>query len=495
MNEYDDQLANMIDDNSLSALESQLSVLQQQDAQIFKKEKAAKPADDQKAMHVSTQNRLYQNVLLSRMRLQQPLTLMQSLPPSDMLPEFSKYAVDAQGKVLEKGDKVMAVEESASHPMHKKLCIASAVTAQALGDLIELERLMGGMDGTTSASQAHTVPFEKPHLLTGLTAKAKAKYNQDGEDKPAKRRKTNTDKDLDAIEAYLAESWEQGTASRNKIMDKWFKRVQVATGKSEMGQGVNLTSLNQPLSVQIQHILDIEGDRFVQRSRLRRVTTRSLGVPKLDFSNMGAGDDVGNDLELMQQKQRESRFDGEIYDDNDLYSGLLKELSAQALEGDGMSGLADSIRAHEANLKKHTKLAKNVDLRASKGRKIRFEVLPKVANFMVPIVSPQWIAACATSGGALSKTDALLGVASGQEMLVDELLQGLFGQQERQEKGSHGVAPAEADDEEKEADYDDDMDEDGDFEELNPDEDDDNAAEKSAEEEFDDGGDFTWFKQ
>ena len=496
---YDDQIASMIDDQSLSMLQSQLAMIEQQDTKIFKETKSAKPADDKKALHVSNQNKLYQNALLSRMRLQQPLTLFQRLPPSSMLSTFTHLKVDAKGEVAVKDGKVSTIpdDEVPSQPIHKKLCIAAAVTAQALGDLLDLERLLAESAGSSSATIAHTIDFEKPHLLTGLTAKARAKYEGRDESAPAAKRQKRSpiDDDLDAIEDYLAEAWDNSESARNKIMDKWYKRVQVATGKNELGAGMSLSSMNQPLSVQVQQIVDIEMDRFVQRSRLRRVSQRSLGMQRVEFVNKGDGDETGNDLELTQQKQKEARFDNEVYDDNDLYAGMLKELSATVMEGEGITGLSESLRAHEANLKKHTKLAKNIDMRASKGRKLRFEVLPKVANFMVPLVTPEWIAACATSQGAVSTTDAMLGVAAGQEMLIDELLQGLFGQNERQEKGSIGVK-AESEEKEEDAEADDDeMDEDGDFEEVDPNADDTEQLYAGGDDFGDDGGDFSWFKQ
>ena len=70
-----------------------------------------------------------------------------------------------------------------------------------------------------------------------------------------------------------------------------------------------------------------------------------------------------------------------IYDDADFYGLLLKELLEQKS--------ADSVSASNIDLsfqmRREAKTKKNVDTKASKGRKLRYEVHPKLQNFMVPV--------------------------------------------------------------------------------------------------------------
>lgn len=397
------------DGEDLTELQSQLkSLAKDEDAALFREKKNVE-TDRRKAKHVANQQKLWQTALQFRLRSQHPLTLAQRIPSPELLPYFAS----PEGVSPTEGSKVG----------HQKLCIAAAVTAQTLGDLIETERELSRVSGSVSASRCHDISYEAPELCTGLTAMARKKYEkrslEDGSVGPNKRFKTAVDRDLDNLEHYLSQAWEKSLDVRSKIMDKWGKRVQVASGKTELGSTGLSASLSQPLSVQISQTIDVESDRFVARTRLRRSTIASLGAAPVD-----ARRDAHEDEEERDARLRAARFDPQIFDDSDFYSVLLREmtLSAEAV-GTGLSAAAEA----QADLMRRTKLiAKNIDRKASKGRKIRFVPIPKLVNFMVPIVTPQWLAACATATEGTAVGDA-------QETLVDELLEGLFGQGTRLE--------------------------------------------------------------
>jgi protein AATF/BFR2 len=78
--------------------------------------------------------------------------------------------------------------------------------------------------------------------------------------------------------------------------------------------------------------------------------------------------------------------DTKIYDDADFYSLLLKELLEQKA--------ADSITASAIDVgyqvRKEAKTKKNVDTKASKGRKLRYTVHEKLQNFMAPEDRGKW---------------------------------------------------------------------------------------------------------
>lgn len=76
---------------------------------------------------------------------------------------------------------------------------------------------------------------------------------------------------------------------------------------------------------------------------------------------------------------------GEIFDDTDFYQQLLRDVIEAS--GSGMNrGEAEPewIRRQKAN---KVKRKKTVDVKASKGRKLRYEVHEKLQNFMVPITA------------------------------------------------------------------------------------------------------------
>ncbi len=423
----------------ITQLQSHVSSLSKQDdAAIFKHKKDVS-TDRSKAIHVANQQRLWQTALQHRLRLQHPLTLVQRLPSSKLLPYFASP------------DGASPIETSKA--CHQKMSIAAAVTAQALGDMIEVERSLSAIADTVSTSESHLIEFVAPEICSGLTALARKKYQKralnDEFVGPNKRFKTAIDRDLDVLESYLSKTWEKSRASRSKVMDKWGKRIQIASGKAEL----NISGLNQPLSTQVSQLVNLEGDRYITRSRLRRAAQNSLGDVETN-----AGRQMHESVEEYDERIRNSRFDAEIFDDNDFYSVVLREMTTTTdTIGAGLSNVVEA----QADLMRRTRmLVKGVGTRAAKNRKIRFAPIPTLVGFMAPIVTPQWLAACATVEDAA--------VQDSQELFVDELLDGLFGQKSRAQPiiPTH-VEEEEEDEEEEESEFGD-VNEElyGDFEEV-----------------------------
>ena len=78
-------------------------------------------------------------------------------------------------------------------------------------------------------------------------------------------------------------------------------------------------------------------------------------------------------------------MDPEAYDDSDLYQLLLRDLiESGSTQGSDALALQTQLRVAR---RKASKASKNVDTKASKGRKIRYDVQPKLVNFMFPIPS------------------------------------------------------------------------------------------------------------
>ncbi|KAI6825032.1 TRAUB-domain-containing protein [Hortaea werneckii] len=99
--------------------------------------------------------------------------------------------------------------------------------------------------------------------------------------------------------------------------------------------------------------------------------------------------------------------DSKIYDDADFYGLLLKELLEQKS--------ADSVAASNIDLsfqmRRDNKTKKNVDTKASKGRKLRYTVHEKLQNFMVPEDRASW---------GERQTDELFGSLFGQRLGLAE---------------------------------------------------------------------------
>lgn len=144
-------------------------------------------------------------------------------------------------------------------------------------------------------------------------------------------------------------------------LQKWHNKM---TLSSDLKAKKTLKMLNQDPYQQVQIALQDE-ERLISRTRIFRDTSkRRLGVT--DESAAAEGGRIEYD---------------DIYDDNDFYQVLLKDWTAShgALSSSTASAMSAVLLSN--GKKQHRE---NVDQRASKGRKIRYDVHAKLVNYMVP---------------------------------------------------------------------------------------------------------------
>lgn len=77
----------------------------------------------------------------------------------------------------------------------------------------------------------------------------------------------------------------------------------------------------------------------------------------------------------------EKEGDTSVFDDTDFYQQLLRDV-IESRGADGDAGEQEWVRRQRA---RKAKKKRTVDTRASKGRKLRYEVHEKLQNFMVPV--------------------------------------------------------------------------------------------------------------
>merc|ERR1719310_2512431 len=83
-------------------------------------------------------------------------------------------------------------------------------------------------------------------------------------------------------------------------------------------------------------------------------------------------------MELDEQQENPN-----IFDDSDFYHHLLRELIEKKTSTSTESG---EVGKHWLQIQKlRSKLKKKVDARASKGRKVRYDIHTKLVNFMAPV--------------------------------------------------------------------------------------------------------------
>ena len=151
-------------------------------------------------------------------------------------------------------------------------------------------------------------------------------------------------------------------------LQKWHNKMTLA---SDMKAKKTLKMLNQDPYQQVQIALQDE-ERLVSRTRVYRDNTKR----RLGHEEERGGGSGRTEYE-------------DIYDDNDFYQVLLKDWTASHGALSSSTASAMSAVLLPASKKQHRE---NVDPRASKGRKIRYDVHAKLVNYMVPqIEKGSWV--------------------------------------------------------------------------------------------------------
>jgi len=154
------------------------------------------------------------------------------------------------------------------------------------------------------------------------------------------------------VEKWLEDTSKAAEGGRRENVMKWSDRTQrVGT----------MSSMNTPALEQIDQIMN-NVPRLVKRTRVKRVDCTLLGGGKRKSEEMN------------------------LFDDSDFYHHLLRELIEKKTAASSDS--AEVGRQWLQVQKLRAKLKKKVDTRASKGRKVRYDIHTKLVNFMAPVSEP-----------------------------------------------------------------------------------------------------------
>merc|ERR1711990_102871 len=165
--------------------------------------------------------------------------------------------------------------------------------------------------------------------------------------------------DSETVARWLGSKHRKLESGRRAGVSKW----EVKTSK--IG-GFN--SLHTPALTQVDQVMAVPG-RVVGRTRVKRSEYRVLGADHLDG----------------EEKEEE---DPEVFDDSD-FPTLLRDLIDRKTGGGGAEG--EEGRQWLKVQRLRSKMKKKVDTRASKGRKVRYDIHSKLVNFMAPVpAANQW---------------------------------------------------------------------------------------------------------
>ncbi|KAI0033667.1 apoptosis-antagonizing transcription factor [Vararia minispora EC-137] len=151
---------------------------------------------------------------------------------------------------------------------------------------------------------------------------------------------------------------------------KWSAKV-AAVAPSTLAAKNAFAQRNRVTAVpaQVADALAIDSAKLVARTRVRRTPRARV---RLHGTRENAADEGGDGGD----------GDPETFDDTDFYQQLLRDvIDARGADGGGGgSGQADWVLTQ-----RQRKARKKVDTKASKGRKLRYEVHERLQNFMVPV--------------------------------------------------------------------------------------------------------------
>lgn len=164
----------------------------------------------------------------------------------------------------------------------------------------------------------------------------------------------------EAIWEQLQEEDQGSVKFREDRLEKWSRKVQSVNVTAPSGLGQR----NKTLISVLQEQLGNPDSRLVKRTRVPRSCAPAQAAKKLTE-------------------------DENVYDDADFYQLLLKELVDQRTV-ETSSAQTSAVPTVMLTAAKEAKTRKQVDRKASKGRKMRFTVHEKLQNFMAPEDRRSW---------------------------------------------------------------------------------------------------------
>ncbi|XP_059937235.1 protein AATF isoform X1 [Mesoplodon densirostris] len=311
----------------------------------------------EKGQAVKNQIALWDQLLEGRIKLQKALLTTNQLPQPDVFPIFK-----------DKGGPEFASALKNSHKALKALLRSLVDLQEEL--LFQYPDTRYLVDGTKpKAESEEEISSEDEELV-------EEKQQQQQRRAPAKRKLETED-----YPSFIAKRFTDFTVYRNRTLQKWHDKTKLASGKLGKGFG----AFERSILTQIDHIL-MDKERLLRRTQTKRSIYRVLGKP--EPAAQPVPESLPGQPEILPQAPASAHLkdlDEEIFDDDDFYHQLLRELIERKTSSLDPSDQVAMGRQWLAIQKLRSKIHKKVDRKASKGRKLRFHVLSKLLSFMAPI--------------------------------------------------------------------------------------------------------------
>ncbi|CEM05714.1 unnamed protein product [Vitrella brassicaformis CCMP3155] len=328
-------------DPSLEDKTRRIEASRQKEAlQFVKQRRQTAEQEYTKAKHVQTQQGLWKEVVHCRVALQGILSQANQLP--------------------------VGVREGRGNRVVRAMDCAALEVAEVLVGLLELQ---------SKLAKLHPELHEALQVLNDGQEDGGPSNDSDAP-KSLRKRQWSSSAAADERSLWCGEAGVERQAKRVRTWalhkaDQWKKETTLQVSHS-------FKAFDQPLAVQLRHA-EKDLDRLIARSRPAESAIKVLATSAADNDPSEAAHHIYDDQDfyvqllrdIVQSRDVTSPFQHDSDDAPDRRE-LLNQLGAS-------SSLAAKLKRRESAAKR-----KEVDRRASKGRKIRYVPIPKLANFMAP---------------------------------------------------------------------------------------------------------------
>ncbi|XP_043387191.1 protein AATF isoform X3 [Chelonia mydas] len=261
----------------------------------FSKEKVSEEVEKGKA--VKNQIALWDQLLEGRIKLQKALLTANQLPQPDTFPAFKK-----------EGGREFASALKNSYKALKALL-------RALVDL--QDELLYQYPGTR-----HLVDGKQSKVESNEEIPSGSDEEMGGEDQMRRKGPPKRKLEMEDYPEFMAKRFADFRTYRNNTLQKWHDKTKLASGK--LGKG--FSAFERSILTQIDHIM-MDKERLLRRTQTKRSVYRVLGKPEQESQPIpeslpGCSEVVPQAKSNMHLKD----LDEEIFDDDDFYHQLLREL-------------------------------------------------------------------------------------------------------------------------------------------------------------------------
>ncbi|XP_026200992.1 protein AATF [Anabas testudineus] len=314
----------------------------------FSQEKVDEEVEKGKA--VKNQLALWDQLLEGRIKIQKALMTANQLPQPPTFPEFKRSGGVEFAGALKNAHKALKALQRSLLELHDQLLYQNADTRPiALGEkgAQSDDEEMGSNDELSA--QGSGAPKRKLEM---------AEYPD-----------------------FMAKRFAAFQPHCNATLQKWHDKTRLTMGKSSKGFG----AFDRNILTQVEQVL-MDKERLVRRTQTRRSEYRVLGKKETSaLSELFTNEGEEAEQQQLKANSHLKDLDEDIFDDDDFYHQLLRELIERKTSATDPNDQVAMGRQWLAIQKLRSKIKKKVDTKASKGRKVRFQIHSKLVNFMAPI--------------------------------------------------------------------------------------------------------------